>query len=63
MNVVRYKLKPDCVNDYFQAVNKTKFEGIKQKYIAKTKASITVLLVLEKWQCNRISETCDDCSS
>ena len=35
MNVVRYKLKPDCVSDYFQAVNKAKFEGIKQKYIAK----------------------------
>ena len=36
MNVVRYKLKPDCLNDYFQAVNKTQFESIKQKYIAKT---------------------------
>ena len=36
MNVVRFKLKSDCVNKYFEIINKTNFEGMTQRYIAKT---------------------------
>ena len=36
MNVVRFKLKPDYVDKYFEVTNKTNFEGMTQKYIAKT---------------------------
>ena len=36
MNVVRFKLKPDCVEKYFEIIKQTKFEGMKQRYIAKT---------------------------
>ena len=36
MNVVRFKLKPDFVDKYFEVVNKTNFEGMTQRYIAKT---------------------------
>ncbi len=36
MNVVRFKLKSDCVDKYFEVINKTNFEGMTQRYIAKT---------------------------
>ena len=36
MNVVRFKLKQDCVEKYFEVINKTDFEGMTQRYIAKT---------------------------
>ena len=36
MNVVRFKLKSDCVDKYFEVINKTDFEGMMQRYIAKT---------------------------
>ena len=36
MNVVRFKLKSDCVDKYFEAIDKTIFEGMTQRYIAKT---------------------------
>ena len=36
MNVVRFKLKQDCVDKYFEVINKTDFEGMMQRYIAKT---------------------------
>ena len=36
MNVVRFKLKSDCVDKYFEAIEKTNFEGMTQRYIAKT---------------------------
>jgi len=36
MNVVRFKLKSDCVDKYFEIIGKTSFEGMTQRYIAKT---------------------------
>ncbi len=36
MNVVRFKLKSDCVEKYFEVIDKTNFEGMTQRYIAKT---------------------------
>ena len=36
MNVVRFKLKSDCVDKYFEVINKISFEGMTQRYIAKT---------------------------
>ena len=36
MNVVRFKLKSDFVDNYFEVINKTNFEGMTQRYIAKT---------------------------
>ncbi len=36
MNVVRFKLKPDYVDKYFELIAKTSFEGMTQRYIAKT---------------------------
>ena len=36
MNVVRFKLKSDCVDKYFEVINKTNFEGMIQRYIAQT---------------------------
>ena len=36
MNVVRFKLKPDYVDNYFAVINKTNFKGMTQRYIAKT---------------------------
>jgi len=36
MNVVRFKLKSDCVDKYFEVIDKTNFEGMTQRYIAKT---------------------------
>ena len=36
MNVVRFKLKQDCVEKYFEVIDKTNFEGMTQRYIAKT---------------------------
>ena len=36
MNVVRFKLKSDCVDKYFEVIDKTRFEGMTQSYIAKT---------------------------
>ena len=36
MNVVRFKLKQDCVDKYFEVINKTDFVGMMQRYIAKT---------------------------
>ena len=38
MNVVRFKLKQDFVDNYFEVINKTDFEGMTQRYIAKTGA-------------------------
>ena len=36
MNVVRFKLKSDCVDKYFDVIDKTSFQGMTQRYIAKT---------------------------
>ena len=36
MNVVRFKLKSDCVDKYFEVIDKTRFEGMTQRYIAKS---------------------------
>ena len=36
MNIVRFKLKQDYVVKYFEVINKTHFEGIIQRHIAKT---------------------------
>ena len=36
INVVRFKLKSDCVDKYFEVIAKTSFEGMTQRYIAKT---------------------------
>ena len=36
MNAVRFKLKSDCVDKYFEVIDKTSFEGMTQRYIAKT---------------------------
>ena len=36
MNVVRFKLKQGCVEKYFEIINKTDFEGMTKRYIAKT---------------------------
>jgi len=36
MNVVRFKLKTDSVDKYFEVINRTNFEGMKQRYVAKT---------------------------
>ena len=36
MNVVRFKLNSDCVDKYFEVIDKTSFEGMTQRYIAKT---------------------------
>ena len=36
MNVVRFKLKSDGVDKYFEVIEKTYFEGMTQRYIAKT---------------------------
>ena len=36
MNVVRFKLKSDFEDKYFEVINKTNFEGMTQRYIAKT---------------------------
>ena len=36
MNVVRFKLKSDCLDKYFEVIDKTSFEGMTQRYIAKT---------------------------
>ena len=50
MNVVRFKLKSDCVDKYFEVIDKTNFEGMTQRYIAKTGDIITVLLGYGKVQ-------------
>ena len=51
MNVVRFKLKPECVDKYFEVIDKTSFEGMTQRYIAKTgEIMITVLLGFGKVQ-------------
>ena len=36
MNVVRFKFKSVCVDKYFEVIAKTSFEGMTQRYIAKT---------------------------
>ena len=36
MNVVRFKLKSDCIDQYFEVIDKTIFDGMTQRYIAKT---------------------------
>ena len=36
MNVVRFKLKSDCVDKYFEVIDITSFEWMTQWYIAKT---------------------------
>ena len=37
MNVIRFKLKSDCLDKYFEVINKTNFEGMTQRYINKTR--------------------------
>ena len=45
MNVVRFKLKSNCVDKYFEVIDKTSFEGMTQIYISlKLGIMITVLL-------------------
>jgi hypothetical protein len=34
MNVVRFKLKSDCVDKYFEVIDKTSFEGLIHRSIA-----------------------------
>ena len=36
MNVDRFKLKSDYVDQYFEVIDKTIFDGMTQRYIAKT---------------------------
>ena len=36
MNVVRYKLKPDCVDQYFEKLAEFKSEGLDTQCVAKT---------------------------
>ena len=36
MNVVRFKLNSDCVDKYFEVIDKTNVEGMTQRYIAQT---------------------------
>jgi len=36
MNVFQFKLKKNCVEKYFEVIKKTDFEGMRQRYIAKT---------------------------
>ena len=36
MNIIRFRLKSDCVDKYFELKDKTNFEGMTQRYIAKT---------------------------
>ncbi len=36
MNVVRFKLKPECVDQYFVALAKFNAEGLRSQYVAKT---------------------------
>ena len=36
MNLVLFKLKSDCVDKYFEVIDKTGFVGMSQRYIAKT---------------------------
>ena len=45
MNVVRFKLKSNCVDKYFEVIDKTSFEGMTQRDISlKLEIMITVLL-------------------
>jgi len=44
MNVVRFKLKSDCVDKYFEVIDKTSFKGMTQRYMLKLEIMITVLL-------------------
>ena len=37
MNAVRFKLKKDYLDKYFEVINKTDFEGMIKRYIAKTR--------------------------
>ncbi len=37
MNVVRFKLKSDYFDQYFEVIDKTIFDGMTQRYIAKTR--------------------------
>ena len=62
MNVVRFKLKSDCVDKYFEVIDKTNFEGMTQRYIAQTEKRITVLLVFGKRRSISSSKTSYDCS-
>ena len=50
MNVVRFKLKSDCVDKYFEVIDKTSFEGMTQRYMLKLEIMITVLLGYGKVQ-------------
>ena len=36
MNVVRFKLKPECVDQYFEVHGKFICEGLSDRYIAQT---------------------------
>ena len=35
MNFIRFKLKSDCVDKYFEVIDQVSFEGMTQRYIAK----------------------------
>ena len=36
MNVVRFKLKSDCVDKYFEVIDETSFEGMTQRSVSYT---------------------------
>ena len=44
MNVVRFKLKSDCVDKYFEVIDKTGFEGLLKDIPLKLEIMITVWL-------------------
>ena len=48
MNIFRFKLKSNCIDKYFEEINKTNFEGMTQKISLKLGLMITVFLHLEK---------------
>ena len=50
MNVVRFKLKSDCVDKYFEVIDKTNFEGMTKDISLKLVFMITVLLGFGKVQ-------------
>ena len=46
VNVVRFKLKSDCVDKYFEVIDKTSFEGMNQSYIAVSYTHLTLPTIL-----------------
>ena len=36
MNVIGFKLRQDCRDNYFEVINKTDFEGMAKRYISRT---------------------------